>query len=208
LKVRYIPLQTLPCFNNDNSTIVEDSTLDVFYIYVPESKAMEEQLQSLPLRFPLKITLRSLDNVNGTLIAKYTMDTAPGLYPRESLALERRHILSQSLLNLTYAYRPVQPMDTAQLPMIQHIIPLVTSICSFLLGTGLIFWMHIRVKIKCLIVKRSMVMLIGAHLLNVLYVAISSFDMNATSCYSLHILSSLIAAVVQRYTGVAYKLNK
>jgi hypothetical protein len=161
LKVRCIPLHTLPCFIDDNSTIVEDSTLDVFYLYVPESKAMEEQLQSLPLRFPLKIALRSLDNVNGTLIAKYTMDTAPGLYPRESLALERRHILSQSLLNLTYAYRPVQPMDSAQLPMIQHIIPLVTSICSLLLGTGLIFWMNIRVKITCLIVKRSMVMLIG-----------------------------------------------
>jgi hypothetical protein len=43
-----------------------------------------------------------------------------------------------------------------------------------------------------------MLMLVVAHFLNALYVAASFFDINTTSCYSVHVLSSLILAVVQR----------
>jgi hypothetical protein len=126
------------------------------------------------------------------------METTPGLYRRECLALERQHILSQSLLNFTYEYRPVQPMDSAQLPTLQRTIPLVISILTLLLGIGLLCWMNIMIKTSSLIIRRSILMLVGALFLNVLYVVGSFFDINATSCYSVHVLSSFIIAVIQR----------
>jgi hypothetical protein len=160
--------------------------------------AYKEIVQSLPQKLPLRIALRSSNVVNDTLIAKYTFECTPGLYPRESFDSERQDILSRSMLNITYVFQAVPPMDAAQLSTFQYALPLFASGCTFVLGTGLYLWMNARILNTNPIVKRSMLMVVGTLLLNVLYAVTSTLELSVVSCYALHVLSSLILSIVSR----------
>jgi hypothetical protein len=158
----------------------------------------EDIIQSLPQMFTLRIALRSSNILNETLVAKFTFESSPGLYPKERIALEKLDILSRSLPNFTYVFQPVPPMDSAQLSTVQYILPLCISVCMFVSGTVLFLWMKVKIMHPSLIVKRCMLMLVGALLLNVVYAATSTFELNVVSCSSLHVLSSLILSIVSR----------
>jgi hypothetical protein len=121
-------------------------------------------------------------------------------WPVSQRKLRTRKTRDSFSVNAEYLIRvsSCAPMDPAQLSTVQYALPLLFSVCTFVLGTGLYVWMSVKGLNPTPIVKHSMLMVVGALLLNVLYAVTSTFELNVVSCSALHVLSSMILATASR----------
>jgi hypothetical protein len=177
---------------------------DYFMVYLKATEANEQEIKTLSLTFPVAIALSRLYTENNTLFATFTFQTIPGIYPMDTLSFaQRQALLKDHLVHTNFTFDPTSFVEAANIPTLW--LPMSCSVLACVISAGMLLWVHVKVRKEASsAIRTSMVVNMGALLVNLVYSSISLMPTGTVTCSLRHGLTAVHVACVQRYCKTDY----